>query len=261
MPIITLTTDWNSYDYYVGALKGQILQECAETNIVDLSHSVHPYNLSQAAFIIKHSYPNFPKGTIHINGVNSEAAGNMEYIVVKADDHFFITADNGIMGLIFDETKGEIFKIADPPKPVSGSFRGLSYLVSAAVRLCKKVEIDKLGESLNSYKRHVPMRPVIEGSVIIGSIIYIDSFQNAITNISKELFDSVGQKRKFEMYIQSNYYKINKINNTYSETASGELLALFNSVDLLEIAIRDGMAAQLLNLSTNSTVRIKFLSD
>ena len=94
--------------------------------------------------------------------------------------------------------------------------------------------------------------------MITGAVIYIDSFRNAITNITKDLFDRIGEGRAFEIYPQNNYYKITRLNDFYHETAPGEILAIFNSVGLLEIAINKGNAAELLNLSVNSSIRVKF---
>jgi len=74
MPIVTLISDWNEYDYYVGALKGKILSLLPEANIVDLNHRIQPFRLSQAAFVIRNSYFHFPKGTIHLICLNSEPA-------------------------------------------------------------------------------------------------------------------------------------------------------------------------------------------
>ena len=108
------------------------------------------------------------------------------------------------------------------------------------------------------YETHTQIRATIDESVISGSIIYIDSYQNAITNISKELFDRVGRDRRFDILVQSNHNKVNSISNTYSDVEPGDLLALFNSAGLLEIAICTGYAAQLLNLNVGSSVRIKF---
>jgi S-adenosylmethionine hydrolase len=84
---------------------------------------------------------------------------------------------------------------------------------------------------------------------------------NAITNVSKELFDKVGQGRKFEIFVQSQHNKVEKIAKSYNDVDPGDLLALFNSAGLLEIAINNGYAAQLLNLNNGSSVRIKFYED
>ena len=106
--------------------------------------------------------------------------------------------------------------------------------------------------------KQIPILPTIDETTINGSVVYIDSFRNAITNISRELFDQIRKGRPFDIFIQSNYYKINRLNKNYHDSSTGELLALFNSLGLLEIAINSGNAADLLNLSINSVVRIKF---
>ena len=92
----------------------------------------------------------------------------------------------------------------------------------------------------------------------MGSVIYIDSYHNVITNISKELFEKERKESKFTIYVDSNHYTIDKINERYNETQIGELLALFNSSGLLEIAINKGQVSTLLNLKINSHIRIKF---
>ena len=119
-------------------------------------------------------------------------------------------------------------------------------------------KISDLGNQVNNYEKRIPLRATIEETGITGSIIYIDSYQNAITNITKDLFERIGKNRVFEILVQSNYYKLNKINRTYGETSVGEILALFNSLNLLEIAINNGNAAELLNLTVGSTIRINF---
>ena len=119
-------------------------------------------------------------------------------------------------------------------------------------------KIEELGIKIQDIERQTPLIPVIDEAIIAGSVIYIDSYNNLITNISKDLFEQVGRRRNFEILVQSNHYKIKKINKSYNETSSGELLALFNSAGLLEIAINKGNIAELLNLGTNANIRIKF---
>ncbi len=130
--------------------------------------------------------------------------------------------------------------------------------VEPAIFLAKGGDIEKLGDEYHTLKIPSPFLPTIENSVINGCIAYIDSFGNAITNISNEIFETVSKGRRFEILIQSNYNKIKTLNKFYYETPSGELLALFNSTGMLEIAINKGNVSQLLNLSINAVVRIKF---
>lgn len=258
MPIITLTTDWNLNDYYVGAIKGKIYSKCANVNVVDITHQIQTFNIAQAAFILKNSYCNFPEGTIHIICVNSEPNSKQYPLVIEENKHFFIGTDNGIFGLIFKDRTEKIIKMEWDAENQFSSFAEISVFANAACHLANEGKINDLGTELDHYQKRVLIRAAIEESVINGSVIYIDSYQNAITNISYDLFKRIGKNRPFEIFVQSNHYKINKINKTYQETSVGEILALFNSLGLLEIAINNGNVAELLNLNTNSCIRIKF---
>ena len=104
MPVITLTSDWIKDDYYLGAVKGRIISQCPEAKIIDISHRIPSFNVRQAAFIIKNSYQHFPKGTVHIIGINSTSGPEVRFLGIQVEDQYFLTYDNGIYGLIFRET-------------------------------------------------------------------------------------------------------------------------------------------------------------
>jgi S-adenosylmethionine hydrolase len=138
------------------------------------------------------------------------------------------------------------------------TFISLSVFARVACELAGGTPLAKLGSPSENYDRQTPLRATIEDLTITGSVIHIDSYQNAITNISQELFMRVGNGKSFEIYVQSKHYMVDRINKRYNETEEGELLAIFNSSGLLEIAIRNGNAAGLLKLNTNSTIRVEF---
>lgn len=255
MPIITLTTDWNNDDFYIASVKGAFYRECNNVVIVDITHKIKTFNIFHAAFILKNSYKLFPEGTIHITGVNTDGNSEQAFLAVKSDGHYFIGTDNGIFSLLFSDEQVKAVAIEKYP---STSFAVLETFVQAARDLINGAAIESLGEKVEKFVRRTPLLATIEESTIIGSIVYVDSYQNAITNISHELFTQVGKGRAFKIYVQSNGNVISKINKKYGETSPGELLAIFNSINLLEIAIFNGNAAELLGLDTNSTVRIKF---
>ena len=259
MPIITLTSDWSNYDYYVAAIKGQILGLCPDVTIVDISHSIQSFSISQAAYVVRHSFRNFPDGTIHIVAVNSETGPDKPPVLVRAMNHYFIGCDNGLFMLIIDNEPDEVIVLPERKKG-NPTMTEIGIFALAACEVVKGKPLKELGKIHPNLRRQVPILPTIDESVINGTVIYIDSFRNAMTNINDEIFDKIGKKRKFEIFIQSNHYRVNKINNYYSESSIGELLVLFNSVGLLEIAINNGNAADLLNLSVGSAVRIKFYS-
>ncbi len=259
MPIITLTSDWNNNDYYVAALKGRILSCCPEAIIVDITHKIQTFSIAQAAFVIKHSYKNFPDETIHILAVNSEAAIDKPHIALKSMNQYFIGCDNGIFMLFLEENPFEAVVIQSKEKNVL-SEHSFDVFAHTAAEITKGKPLNQLGTAHKNLTKQVVMLPTIDESTINGSIAYIDSYKNAISNITEELFDKIGKKRRFEIFVQSNHYKITRINTYYSETSVGELLALFNSAGCLEIAINNGNAADLLNLSVGSAIRIKFYS-
>ena len=99
MPIVTLTTDFGEKDHYVGAVKGAIYSELDSVRIVDISHSISPFHITEAAYIIQNAYHSFPKGTIHIIGIDSELNPENRHIAVALDGHYFICANNGIISL------------------------------------------------------------------------------------------------------------------------------------------------------------------
>ncbi len=256
MPVVTLTSDWNLNDFYLGALKGKIISLEPGITLIDISHQIPNFNLAHAAFILKNCYHHYPKGSVHVIAVNTVSSSDNPYVAVKADGHYFISCDNGIFGLIINKEPEAIVQIKMENE--DSSFPSLFIFAKAACHLAAGKKISELGKPLGQLSKRVPLRAAIDDSVITGSVIYIDSYQNAITNITRDLFDRVGKGRPFEILVTSNHYMINKLNKKYGETSTGEILALFNSLNLLEIAINNGNAASLLNLSPGSSIRISF---
>jgi S-adenosyl-L-methionine hydrolase (adenosine-forming) len=255
MSIVTLTSDWNQDDFYTAALQGRILSRCPGAIVVTITNQVPAFNIAIAAFQLKHACGHFPEGTIHIIAVNGEMKEKRPCVALKSKGQYFIGFDNGIFGLLMDEEPQEVVTIADKN---SSSFPELTLFAEAACDIIIAEGLSNLGADYSRLYKQVPMLPTIDESVISGSIIYIDSYRNAFTNISHELFNQIGKGRPFEIFVQSNHNKIDRLNEWYGESSLGEMLALFNSLGLLEIAINGGNAADLLNLSLNSSVRVKF---
>jgi len=258
MHIITLTSDWKEQDFYVASLKGKILSACPKVQIIDINHRIKSFSSSHAAFVVRNSYYHFPKSSIHIIAVNSEPEKGKALLAAKKDNQYFLCADNGILGLLGGAEPEEVVTLTAHYEEEPGTFIALSVFARAACELANGAALSTLGEPLENYDRQTPLRATIEDHNIAGSVIYIDSYQNAITNISRELFTRIGNGRDFQIFVQTKYYMLEHINQYYNETEPGELLAIFNSAGLLEIAIRNGNAAGLLKLDTNSIIRVEF---
>jgi len=256
MPIITLTSDWGQRDHYLAAVKGKILSRLPSVNIVDISHGISPFNLKQASFVIRNSYIHFPKGTVHMLSVLTENSEKTPHLAVQYEGQYFIGADNGIFSLIFDRPAEKAVMISqqvgDDGKPVAARDR----FVEAAVQLAAGIPMEQLGEPVTQWKEQLHFLPVVSGDVIRGVVIYINQYENVITNITRDLVEKTGKGRKFIVEFRGETIKT--IRKTYLEVPIGEMVALFGSTGHLEIAINQGNAASLLGLDINDPVRVEF---
>jgi hypothetical protein len=256
MAIVTLTTDWGLKDYYAGAIKGALLSKNANLTIVDISHAINPFDIIQAALILKNSYTHYPEGTIHLVEVNAQATEKTNHIIVQANGHYFIGADNGIFSMCLTEQPDKIIEITTDK--VSSTFPSMDIYIDVVTRLAMGSTPEELGTVKDAYVEKHTLRPTVDEFIIRGSIVYIDAFGNVITNISKDLFESAQKKRPFSIVLRNHEYEINDIYTTYSSVVPSEIMALFNSAGMLEIAINQGKASTLLGLKINDNIRIEF---
>jgi S-adenosylmethionine hydrolase len=251
MPVITLTTEWRPDDFYYGVIRGKLCTLCPGVTILDNASGIPPFNLAQASFIIRNTYNNYPKGTIHLIFVHSEENSETDHLVVRAKDHYFIGTDNGIFNLILNGEPDEIVRISK-----NGATDEMDIFAEAAALLISGKELTEIGEPVKSIMEKMPLRATIDKDVIIGSILFIDSYGNAISNITREVFYRVFENRQFRILIQSNRNHTEKISLKYSDVPLGEMLARFNQLDLLEIAVNGANVSELLGIIVGSVVRI-----
>jgi len=278
MPIITLTTDFGEKDHFVGAIKGAIYNELEHVKIVDISHTISPFNISEASYLIKNAYKSFPKGSIHIIGVDAELNPENKHLAIKLDDHFFICADNGIMCLVTSDFVAEKIVEVNIHDKIQTSFPVLDVFVKVATHIARGGTLEIIGKPIQKIKNLVGIKPVInnEENQIIGSVLYIDNYGNVVTNITRKLFDDIGKGRKFE--ITARNYKFNNIYERYSDAINftiekqkreedGKKLAIFNTAGYIELAIYKsnpltvGGANTLFGLEYRDTVAINFLKE
>ena len=222
--------------------------------IIDNAGSIPPFNISLAAFIIRNTFANYPEGSVHIICIHSEAATGVDYLLVRARNHFFIGTDNGIFNLILNSEPDEVIRISH--NDVNDD---LEIFAGTAAGLLSGKNPSELGTSVKGVSERVPLRATIEKDVIIGSIIFIDSYGNAISNITREVFYRVFENKLFRIQIQSTKNYADSISGKYSDVPVGDILAIFNKLDLLEIAINGADISGLLSLEIGSVVRIDLL--
>jgi len=257
MAIITLTSDWGLKDHYIGAVKGAIMRQLPGVTIVDISHTIPAFDLNQAAFIIRNFFRDFPEGTIHIIGVNTEAGIATPHTLIKHKGHFFIGADNGIFSLIFDEQPEMIIELDVIQDSDYFTFPTRDVFAKVACHIAAGKPIETLGRVKNKIMQKMAFQPVIEGDVIKGKVIYVDNYENVFTNITESLFKSAVKNRKFAITFRSPSYRITSISKSYQDVSEGEMLAIFSASGHLEIAINKGKASSLLGLKMDQSVIIE----
>lgn len=251
MPVITLTTEWRPDDIYNGIIKGKLSNLCPGAVIIDNATGILPFNISHASFIIRNTFENYPAGSIHIICVQSESPDGEKYLIVRARDHYFIGTDNGIFSLILNSEPDEVISIDH-----GNSTDELDIFARAASDIYSGKKLSQIGTRVGKSSERIPLRATIDRDTIIGSVIFIDSYGNAISNITREIFNRIFTGRKFRISIQSNKNFTGHISDRYGDVPVGELLARFNTLDLLEIAINGANVAELLSLEAGSTIRI-----
>ncbi|MFM8595624.1 MAG: S-adenosyl-l-methionine hydroxide adenosyltransferase family protein [Flavobacteriales bacterium] len=270
MQIITLTTDNGYQDYYVAAIKGALLQALPDAHIIDVTHHITPFNVSEAAFQLRCCFEDFPTGTIHIIGVDAEP--NFENgreslpAIMKYKGHYFIGSDNGFFGSMLDDSFPDEFYLytAIAQLPDAWRFTEKKCFVDLASKIANQISISSFAEPSRSYKRAFEHKPAIDQLLIRGAVVHIDAFGNLITNISKVDFERFGADIPFTIKYMKKEYFIDEISATYNAVSQGERVALFNSAGLLEIAINRGAnqgfggASKLFGMRIGDPVHVEF---
>lgn len=253
MSIITLLSDLGHRDPYIAQIKTKIMLESPDFKILDLSHDIEKFNLTQAAYILRSMYPQFPNKTVHVLCLPPNDTRLDSYLIIRYKEQFFVGADNGFFSLITDDSPDMVVKVKDIVKT---SFPALEILTPLACKLANGEMMEKLGVPFADYLELKFPKPRIDDKSIVGNVIYIDDYGNLITNITKTEFLNAKQGRAFN--IRFRMENVNRISEDYYAQERGNCVAIFNDDDKLELAIVEGDASRLLGMRFESQVRIKF---
>lgn len=255
MAIVTLLTDSGKSDHYAGAIKAAILKVNPGINIVDISHDVAPCDIAHGAFLLKAVFRDFPKGTVHLAGVDTLGNAGDSFIALQLEDYYFVGVDNGLFGLISSKTQQQGV-ILNTINAIDTTFPEKDILAPAAAKLASGVAITTLGNPLTTFKRMTDRQVKATRKQITGHVIRVDHYGNLITNIPKTDFDVLSKGKNFT--IQFGGEKFRKIHGNYNQAEQGDCFLIFNSLGLLEIGIYKGNANELLGLDYDSPINITF---
>jgi S-adenosylmethionine hydrolase len=274
MSIITLTTDYGLKDPFVGILKGKLYSEYPEATIVDITHLIDPFNIAETSYIIGANYRSFPKGTVHLIGVDAELNHENQHLAMLWNHQFFVCADNGILSMLTKTIQPEKIVAINIHERLSKEASDMDVFTTVACHLAKGGSLNVVGKEINELKTVTELQPQLsaDGTTLKGHVIYLDHFGNVVLNITQKIFQEAAKGRNFEIQLRPK--PIKRILNNYSEIAlssnkplkefEGSQLALFNEADNLEIALfrsnpnSTGSASSLFGLGYRDTITIKF---
>ena len=258
MAIITLTSDWGTSDYYTAAVKGVILSQIPNATIVDITHEVSHYNIAQAGFIMRNCYKNFPEGTIHILAVETIESADTPHVVVKAHGQYFIGTDNGIFSHILDNKFDEAVDISVEQDSDFFTFSTRDRFAKVAVMIAKGKPLSEIGHPRSELQNGGAFCAIVKNNIIEGIVTHIDSYDNLITNISRELFEEVGKGRDFIIKAKGDLYLIEELVECYDDVDELEPVALFGTHGYLELALNHGPMASLWGIEPRASIQVVF---
>jgi S-adenosylmethionine hydrolase len=264
-PIITLTTDFGLQDHFVGTIKGVILSIAPEAEIVDITHSIQPYDILEGALTIAQTYSYFPEGTVHLVVVDPGVGGTRRPIVASSDRHHFVAPDNGVLTQISHREPSlmvrHITAASYFASQVSQTFHARDIFSPVAAHLARGVEPSAFGPEVKDFVRlAIPSLNRLAGNTWDGEILKADRFGNLITNISPVEVPMLFQSGLPKFSLNIGGRKITRLAHSYSEGKAGELFAIAGSMGYLEIAANQASAVELLGAGKGTSFRLEILA-
>lgn len=257
--IVTIMTDFGTVDGYVAAMKGALLGVFPRPVLVDVTHHIPTQDVTEAAFQLATVWRAFPPGTTHLIVVDPGVGGDRRAICVEIEGHYFIAPDNGLLTLVIADTepsgavwldRQDLFR-----EGVSSTFHGRDIFAPVAANLAGGiVPFEELGSAIElASVVYLPWAPVSGvDEEVCAPVVSVDRFGNCRTLITRSLVPWEPEN----VYVSCGDVTVRGIHNTYSDVPVGRTLSLFGSHGGLEIAVRNGSAAQSWDIHRGDTVAV-----
>jgi hypothetical protein len=255
--LITLTTDFGLADSYVGAMKGVMLSIEPTATLVDISHDIAPQDIREAAYVVYTAYPYFPPDTVHVIVVDPGVGSGRRAIALRAARACFVAPDNGVLSYVLArEEMIEAVSLTHSKyhrRTVSHTFHGRDIFAPVAAHLAQGIPLTELGKPLTEVVTFsLPQPQVLPNGEVVGHVLHIDRFGNLIFDVREGDF-ALGEGIILEVAGRC----IEGLGHTFTDVPAGELVAYVGSSGHLEIALREGDAAQSLGMKRGDEILLK----
>jgi len=258
MALVTLTTDFGTTDPFVGIMKGVLATRAPGVRVIDVTHGIPPQDVRAGALVLRQSAPWFPAGTIHVAVVDPGVGGERRPICVATTRACYVGPDNGVLSLAA-ATQGisGVFELTDPQfqlSPRSDTFHGRDVFAPVAAALATGTAPEQLGPPVKDMTALAfPEARRMDG-VVRGEVVYVDHFGNLVTNVSRKDLDGFSGAT-LSVTIRATH--VRGVATSYSSAQPGQMVAVVNSWEFLEVAVRDGSARERLRAGVGEPVIVR----
>jgi hypothetical protein len=263
-PPIALLTDFGYRDHYVGVMKGVIASLAPDANVIDVTHGIAPQAIAAGSLVLAQSWRYFPPRTIFVAVVDpGVGTGRRAIAIESAAGARFIGPDNGLLWDAANQAgirrAVELTNSRYHLAQVSATFHGRDIFAPAAAHLWCGVPIAAMGPGVSAMTPAPAGPAVTEGrNELAGSIVYIDGFGNLVTNIDRNCYERFASRfRGLPLSVKIERRAPIEIVRAYGEARPGSSLATFGSFEMLEVAVRDGSAAERFAGASGVTVLVQ----
>jgi S-adenosyl-L-methionine hydrolase (adenosine-forming) len=229
-------------------MKGVLLSGAPSAALVDLTHQVSPGDIRAAAYLLGRTWQRFPEGTVHLVVVDPGVGSTRHPLALHAHGHSFVGPDNGVFTHILQDAEVDVVVLRTPAE-ASPTFHGSDVFAPAAAALASGTDLSTLGSPLGGIPSRLAYpRPRIEGRCLVGEVVYVDHFGTLITNLTGEVVPP-------HAHVVVQDLDLGELRRTYSDVAPGGLVAYLGSDGSVEIAVRNGSAAERLAMGVGGRVR------
>ena len=262
-PLITLTTDWGYNDFFSGMVKGRLYSSIPNVQVVDITHGLEPFQLARAIFAVRHACMGFPSGTIHIIDATAAHDDTAPYILVEYLQQYYICADNGLPSAVFSDHpfRAVAIGVVEYNHDDFRTFAAYHIYCPVATQLALGASLSDIGAPIEAFCPYMPIHYIQTSNLLKLYIAYIDSYGNAILNISHQEFENIRAERKFEMQVHE--VSLSQVDRAYSAASSAgrgraALLLTVSATGYLQIAMRQYSAEQYFGLRMHESITVRF---
>ncbi len=265
-PIVTLTTDWGTRDFFVGMVKGRLCSLIPGVRVFDLSHCQERGDIAVTASIIRQGCLSFPEGSIHLVDVGDSRnqKGFQRPVLAECNGHYVISTELRIVEMALGSQASQVVWLQPSEEAPSWTFLASDLMCVAAARLTQGVRVEEMGTVCSEYRERRFPEPPYDDRHIRAMVTTVDRYGNANLNVSYEMFERLRAGRAFRLELSGNFTAhshdraITELHRHYSDVDPGNLLLTVSASGFLQLALNQASASQLLGLRQTAACEIVF---